>query len=469
MRYSVDSSLLCSTQVTFDGIEYVIFSTVALMGDQDVNYGFNQVTVALTEKVADFIVAETLSSLPLSSAYVDDLIAFGSSALLDKVHNHMGLLVGDGRQPDLCSHSSAINDSKDIRGSIVEVLGWLFDVPNRVVHPNYLTFAKLVYYFFVAVGEFPTSGQRISVRLLMILGAHAMRSANVLTALLGHSRSFHYNIRGSTNPSSFVYLHQSTVNDIYLWRSLLTLSLVDARVLRTSTYTPLLRMKVFPSEPITARGERSILRADIWGYSDACTGNLNDSDPLRRKFSGIGGYIPGFAWFGARYEELSSMLLLTGTSTDTNINILELYALLCTATLAITQLQTIKSSTGCHIHIYCDNISAISKCRTRRSNHPAYTYLLHLLSLLQLRNRCTIGTSFLKGKDNIVADAASRTFDVPQAHHIYKRYLSHLPYLQLSSSSIKAMQLQLLSCPANAYSSLPSQPIRLVNSTFPGF
>jgi hypothetical protein len=40
MLYSVLSSLLCATQVLFRGVLYAIFSTVALMGDQDVNYGF---------------------------------------------------------------------------------------------------------------------------------------------------------------------------------------------------------------------------------------------------------------------------------------------------------------------------------------------------------------------------------------------------------------------------------------------
>jgi hypothetical protein len=263
MLYSVMSSLLCATQVVFCGVLYAIFSTVALMGDQDVNYGFDQVTVALDEKVSDFIATQTGSSLQLSSAYVDDLIAVGDPEFLDLVHDKMGSLVGDGRAPGLCSAVSAINESKDVRGTLVKILGWLFDVPSKSVHPNYLTFAKLVYSFFTAIGDTPFAGQRVSVRVLMVMGAHAMRSANVLTALLGHSRSFHNNIRGSCNPSSFVYLTQSTVNDIMLWRALLTLSFTDARVLRAPTYSPLLLMKVSPDEPLSARGERSISRADI--------------------------------------------------------------------------------------------------------------------------------------------------------------------------------------------------------------
>jgi hypothetical protein len=87
-----------------------------------------------------------------------------------------------------------------------------------------LTYAKLVYNFFVAVDDTSVAGQRISVRLLMILGAHSMRTSNIITPMLGHSRSFHYNIRENCNPPSFVRLNQGTVDDTYQWHCLLTLS-----------------------------------------------------------------------------------------------------------------------------------------------------------------------------------------------------------------------------------------------------
>jgi hypothetical protein len=449
-----------------DDVKHIIFSTVALMGDQDVNYSFNQVTVAVSEAVASFIETVTGTKVKLSSAYVDDFMAFGTDTFLDIIGDQISLLIGDGRRPGLCSNGSAINHAKDIKGKVVEVLGWLFDVPLKIVMPNYLTYAKLVYYFFVAVGDNPIAGTLISVRLLMIIGAHAMRAANIITPLLGHSRSFHFNIRGCCDPSAFVYLNQQTIDDIMLWRCLLRLSFVDCRVLRTPTYAPLLRMKVHADEPSSARGHRSEQRADIFGYSDACTGTLSSSAAITTEsFCGIGGYIPGLAWFGARYSEMSKMLLLSDVSVDTNINILELYALITTATLAIEQLQLLQSSTGCHIHIYCDNVSAISKCRTHRSNHPVYTYLLHQLSLLQLRNRCTIGTGFVKGKDNPVADAASRAFLVPGSHRIYKRYLAHLPYKKLSETSIAIMHHQLLRLPAPVLWTHPLLPIKLDGST----
>jgi hypothetical protein len=63
----------------------------------------------------------------------------------------------------------------------------------------------------------------------------------------------------------------------------------------TPTYAPLLRMKVHADEPFSTRDIRSAQRADIIGYSDACTGNLASPSISVDAFAGIGGYIPGLA------------------------------------------------------------------------------------------------------------------------------------------------------------------------------
>jgi hypothetical protein len=74
------------------------------------------------------------------------------------------------------------------------------------------------------------------------------------------------------------------------------MSFTDSRVLCTPTYAPLMRMKLLPGEPFTARGCRSELHATTVGYSDACTGtdSLSDGDS---SFSGIGGCVPGMVGF----------------------------------------------------------------------------------------------------------------------------------------------------------------------------
>lgn len=423
LRYSVESSLLCIAQIMIDGTLYGVISSVAIMGDQTVNYAFNTVSIAIDEMLATHITSLTTSHLPLSTVATDDIIAVGPNALIDMVHDKIGLLVGDGRYPGLCSSISAIKPEKDLRGSCIVILGWLFDVPQRLVWPNYLTFAKLIYCMFILPGDTPRPGQPISVGNLMLMGAHAMRTVNVINALITFSRGFLANIHGSSNPKATVFLTRRSCYDIYMWRMVLTMAFKDARVLRCSTRTPLLRMKLPTDISTHSRDIRSINAATLLAYSDACTGTDIISP-------GIGGYIPGHGWFGDRYSNFKYIRTAT-TIRETPINVLELIALIITASLAIQlRVQQYGTARGCHFHIFCDNVAAVAKARTHRSEHPIYTYLLYTLSYIQLHYGCTIGSSYLEGILNTIADATSRCFQVPQGTKIYKRYLRHLPRYQ---------------------------------------
>ena len=457
MRYSINSSLLCASQVIYNGIMYCIFSSVALMGDQDVNSNFNQITKAIDEKLSAYISTATGSNLPISVVATDDIITIATPKLLDNCIDKIGEIVGDGKKPGLCSSTSAISISKDLRGRSIEILGCLFDVPEKTLCLNYLTYAKVVYCMFVVVGRDPKPGQKILVRDLMFVGAHSIRAANTLTPMLPFSRSFNRNTAGCSDPNSYTYLTTRTCSDISFWRLFLSMALNDSRMLRCKTLSPLLYMHLPTDTCRESRDIRSIQHANIIGYSDACTGST--SAP------GIGGYIPGYGYFGERFPEFKHILSLSGTTEETNINILELLGLITTAQLAIQlYIQQHGSARGCHIHIYCDNSSAISKARTQRSNHPIYSYLLYLLSQIQLTFGCTIGSSFHPGYLNIVADATSRTFDVPNGEWIFKRYLSHLPYYRLSKGCILGISRQLLTSQHSVLLTQAPRPIRLVLS-----
>jgi hypothetical protein len=448
LRYSLLSSLLCMGQLVINNLLYGVISNVAVMGDQTVNYSFNQVSIAIDAALQTYIRTLTGSVLSLSTVATDDIIAVGPPSLIDSIHDKIGLIVGDGRRSGLCSSVAAIKPEKDLRGQCIVILGWLFDIPSRMVWPNYLTFAKLVNCMFVLPGPDPLPGHPISVGDLMLMGAHAMRASNVITALLSFSRGFLANTRGSSNPKSIVFLTRRVCYDIQMWRLLLSMAFLDARVLRSSTAAPLLRMKLPSDTSLESRDTRSIHAAQLLAYSDACTG-----DTLT--FPGIGGYIPGYGWFGGRYESLQYMLV-KGKLETTPINVLELLALIITAILTIqTHVLRYGSARGCHFHIFCDNISAVAKARTHRSHHPIYSYLLYLLSYIQLRHGCTIGSSYLAGILNTIADAASRCFAVPGGRRIYRRYLRHLPLFRpfpqcisdisrilLSSSSYESSRLQ---------------------------
>jgi hypothetical protein len=57
--------------------------------------------------------------LALSTVATDDIIAIGPPALIDSVHDQIGLIVGDIRRPGLCSSESAIKPEKDLRGQCI--------------------------------------------------------------------------------------------------------------------------------------------------------------------------------------------------------------------------------------------------------------------------------------------------------------------------------------------------------------
>ena len=465
LRYSPKSSLLCASQVIYNSTLYAVLPSVALMGDQVVNSCFHQVTTAIKEKLGSFIFEFTGSDISLSTVATDDIIMVGTPALLDAGTDEIGRLVGDGRAPGLCSSLSAINIEKDLRGSSVDFLGWRFHNPDRVVRPNARTVAKLVYCLFVLVGTDPKPGQPILVGTLMKISAHVIRASNILRPMLPFSRSFSRNLKGFTNVSDIVYLNNRTCTDLIFWRVFLTMAFYDSRVLMSKTHVPLLSMNLPSDSLIESRTTRSIQQANLVAYSDACTGSLSLS-----LTPGLGGYIPGYGYFGQRFPELQYILLGNGKIDTTSINILELLALIITATLTIQlYIQHHGTARGCHFHIYCDNSTAISKARTHRSNHPIYTYLLYLFSYIQLQNGCTVGTSFHPGRLNVVADATTRDFQVPNGFEIYNKYLKHLPYYQPSQECISGIHRVLQHSQYNVLQQPVPQPIKLVQNISPSF
>ena len=454
MRYSLPSSMLCATQISIGPTTYAIIPTVALMGDQDVNSSFDQVTKAINEKLSLYTEAITKSRLSLTTTATDDIIGIGSKQFISDLSDQIGRIVGDGRAPGLCSHSSAISQHKDLYGSTIEILGWLFDIPNQTISPTALTFAKLINLFFVETADSSQPGQRISVLLLMRLGAHATRSADVITPMLPYSRSFHQNTRGSCNPTTSVYLTKRSSHDITMWQALLTYAFNNAEILFAKTYAPTLRHRLFPTETNTERDHRGFLHANHVLYSDACTGDHTKNNP-----PGVGGYLPNYAWFGTSVPALQFMRHSSGDLVPTSINILELLGLIFTLAVAVAALPTTPNT---HIHIFCDNTTCVSKVRTLRATHPVYSYLLFAYSFLQIRSQVTVTIGSIPGADNITADAASRRFQVPNGPNI-RQSLVNLQQYNISPTFIDEIHLALMTSPNTE--SLPpvGLPIKLVS------
>jgi hypothetical protein len=98
------------------------------------------------------------------------------------VHNYIGQLVGDGRAPGLCSSIFCYWSKIFVVLSVVELLGWLFDIPRKTVNLIILRFLNWSIHF-VAVDPFCWSACLQLVPLMILGYVLYARAANILTPL----------------------------------------------------------------------------------------------------------------------------------------------------------------------------------------------------------------------------------------------------------------------------------------------
>ena len=430
IKYNDKSSLLTAFKVE----NYACIPIVGQMGDQDINTQFDQITIAVKEALAKFIKSATGSDKPLSDVATDDIIAFGNKALADSSFDFIGALVGDYDRRGLLGQS-AIGIDKDLMGQIIEILGWCVNCQNRTIRPNALTLAKLIHSFFVIFSPDPQPGQSIKLRDMQRIAAHAVRSADVITAMLPYSRSFHHATRGYDDPDRPVYLTKRCIHDIAMWRTLLITAMADSAILECPTFAPPLRQRAFPSEPSLEREKRAEMHADIVAYSDA---SLEATGAPC-----IGGVVPGIAWFNCELPLATSLALKDGSSRDTDINIFEFTALVVTANLAIEALKLTRTDIRhSHIHILCDNTSSVWRTRNQRAQHPIYSLLLSTFSLIQIKTGVLITCGYIEGYKNFLADAASRKFKVLNGQ-LYRDQLEPLQRYKVGQTFLNAINRSL--------------------------
>ena len=83
------------------------------------------------------------------------------------------------------------------------------------------------------------------------------------------------------------------------------------------------------------------------------------------------------------------------------------------------------------IFVWCDNTSAIAWLTNNKSNHPIINFLLQVWARLQAKHNCTINCGHIPGVSNIVPDAISRQFQVPNGSQIRDNLSHMMPHLSL--------------------------------------
>jgi hypothetical protein len=431
LLYNLKSALLCAFNVSAGGQKFTAIPISCMFGDQQVNFEFDQVSRAIAEVIAVRAHELTLSTLPLTTVCTDDIIAIGSGAFIDAISQFIGETVGTGSMAGLLG-LDAIALAKDLRGTFIEILGWMFDCQSETLAPNAFTTAKLINIFYSSVGQTPYPGQPIPLAQLQRMSAHAIRAADVVTAMLPFSRSFAAATVG-VKPHTNAYLTRTNVHDIMQWRAILSLAVDDVNVLTSPVYAPDIKKRLSPEETDAQRDQRAAAHATLIAYSDAATGTALDGAPM------LGGFIPDHAWFHLTLPpEANSVTDLRQNERRSDINVHEFTALILTAILGV---QIITSSPqylnkNRHLHIWCDNTSAVFRARSNRSHLPIYSLLLTILAYIQVKYQCFITVGHIKGALNIFGDATSRNFQVPRGDEI-RQMLSTLGQWRPSSDLVK--------------------------------
>jgi len=411
LLYDVRSALTCAFSVDIEGKPHIVTPIVCMMGDQQVNFDFDQVTKAIAEVLAVKAKELSFSDLPLTTVATDDIIAIGGQAFIAAISRFIAVTVGSSEAPGLLG-TDAIAVGKDLFGSAIEILGWVFDCRDDTIAPNPLTMAKLLALFFTALGPNPVAGQRISLPLLQRIASHAIRTANVVTAMLPYSRSFSA-ATANCSQRGDAFLTHTCVHDIAHWRRLLTDAVSDMRILTCPVSTPPIRQKLSKGESVAEHQARAAAAASVFAYSDAATGTADNGVPM------LGGYTPGDRWFHLTLPPSTRHVYdMRNGIVDADINIHEATALILTAIMGVAKMnRDFPADTAPparrHLNIYCDNTCAVSLLRTNRAHLPILSFLLCILTYLQVHHRCLITVSHIAGLTNTIADATSRDFAVP--------------------------------------------------------
>ena len=118
-----------------------------------------------------------------------------------------------------------------------------------------------------------------------------------------------------------------------------------------------------------------------------------------------------------------------------DINILEFIASYWSLLILLQRLpitQGWASARPYHIHLLSDNTSNLSWMRRHSNSSPLILFLLQELSRRQWESHVLVTFGFIKGEDNIHADAESRNFNCPNGEVIR---IQHQLCLQLSLRS----------------------------------
>jgi len=286
--------------------------------------------------------------------------------------------------------ADAVNEMKDELDTCLTTLGVRSDLVTKLCSPSWRAYLKLVYAFFVVLPTQISTSSIIPLKVMQCVAQLAHRYSLHIPWTRATASSFFASTKGS-HP---VRLSQRQVDDIYLWRWILTTAVTDASILQTSFDSVIHSAKEFRSEAVGW--------ADVIAYTDASGRETRNSIMLPEA---LGVFLPGVAW-----------LFWEWPGDPSHISNMELLASILGFLLALHM-----KPNSHHCHIYIDNTNAISwQMGKIKTNHFFSRNLVCFNALVQgVYSGCCQTRQYIPSKANNIADAISRRiFDLPELRDI---------------------------------------------------
>ena len=235
-----------------------------------------------------------------------------------------------------------------------------------------------------------------------------------------------------------------TLADFEMWRVILMMGFNDVRLLSVSWYLP-----PYAHMPHgTDRGTWSLrmaAQADLVGTRMRCTTPFGMAlAPLRLQEMTRSPAVP---WLGEEVPRDIQYRTADGKSHALDINLLEAIAVIACLIMTVQHILQHPRPTyapDCerpfiHIHLWCDNSSAIWWLTCNRTASAFHSALFELFMQIQLLAGVVVTVGFIKGLKNTTADAVSRDFKTPHGPQV--RALLMQSHVQRTPASLSWVRL----------------------------
>jgi hypothetical protein len=421
-----------------DGVAHVVIPLVGQFGCQEFNYMASQASAFIYARVRARDIAtyggpirlclsdDTAGFIP-PALYPADDVAFTALA-----EHHAG-------------HNAAPPTKKELQ-TVKTTVGALYDLSDMsapTIGISETLFLKLVCVFFLELPRDLVPGRtRIKYKQYQRMGSYMHLAASFIPPVRPFTHSVYANITGVHHTTDSVAVSHRSVTDITFWRATLYGTMYNTQWLRVPMHVLPLTTRP-PDVDAAAFAHHQAAHAHAIIGTDAATNEAGTATwgggwTACRAGPATGEPAQPAAWGTYQLPLFRPFLDSGALSPDElarcdQINLYEAIVVVLACDAVLDQWDSLFGDRPAHLHlhVWCDNTSAIAWLTRYKNHHPLINLVLQVWSRLQCEHHVTLTLGHIPGVENTVPDAISRRFRVEGGSAI-QASLSHLtPRLRL--------------------------------------